>query len=746
MGKAKSKGNTYTMRITQPLSFVAKHMTTAIARKASVVSLGFIVLAAGVVAGQNLLSTPDSAQAATPPDSCFAFDAGTGAITDYYDYEANNPTDPACPRAVDIPGTIGGVPVTSIGKSAFNNNQLTSVTIPSGVTSIGGWAFANNQLTSVTIPSGVTSIGPSAFYGNQLTSVTIPSSVTSIGDWAFQSNQLTSVTITSGVTSIGDYVFYGNQLTSVTIPSSVTSIGHYAFSDNQLTSVTIPSSVTSISNSAFANNQLTSVTIPSSVTSIGDYVFYGNQLTSVTIPSGVTSIGDSAFANNQLTSVTIPSGVTSIGNSAFSYNQLTSVTIPSSVISIGPAAFTVQNPWGRHMDDDTSGVPYLRSDDPAEVQHAYDSIWYVKLYTADPSNPHDIQDGVISENWGLWGEDANANGTTRDSLGGHIVNPARTIVNTVDKSGNAIKASEQFTGTKSSDGSALTNYSASAGGAFAPLEPEYVTPTEQTSMDAGFAQYYRLGQTKSFTAPSTIGGLSLLRPTSPHSLTLTSPVNTVDFVYSTPLSVVDFATPVGSATNPTPDSVPSSVTPLLARSTFTVSQETDCKSIRSASLVDASDFDAPLTGHETLGGLSFVIDCTAEGGQANVSFSLGGAINNLSGVKIYKRDALGTTTDITNQVTLSSQQTSAGTRTLISYAITDGLTLDDDGLVNGSITDPIYITMPSSTAVALPDSGGLAETGTNLTVITSVGLAALTAGAVLMLRLRSPRTPQHVRP
>jgi hypothetical protein len=351
----------------------------------------------------------------------------------------------------------------------------------------------------------------------------------------------------------------------------------------------------------------------------------------------------------------------------------------------------------------------------------------------------------MSEDWG-WGEDANANGTTRDSLGGHIVNPAHITINTVDTNGSVIEAAKQVTGAASSDGSALTDYSASASGAFAPLDPNDVTPAEQSAMDAGFAQYYRLGQTKSFTAPSTIGGLPLLRPTSPHSLTLTNPVNTVDFVYGTLLSVVDFATPVGSATNPTPDSVPSSVTPLLARSTFTVSQQTDCNSIQSASLVDASDFDAPLTSHETLGGLSFVIDCTAEGGQANVSFSLGGAINNLSGVKVYKRDTLGTTTDITNQVTLSNQQTSAGTRTLISYAITDGLTLDDDGLVNGTITDPIYITMPSSTAVALPDSGGLAETGTNLTVIASVGLAALTAGAVLMLRLRSLHTPQHVRP
>ena len=142
MGKAKSKGNTYTMRITQPLSFVAKHMTKAIARKASVVSLSFIVLAAGVVAGQNLLSTPDSAQAATPPDSCFAFDAGTGTITDYYNNEANNPANPACPRAVDVPGTIGGVAVVRIGTvgggypGPFTSKSLTSVTIPSSVTSM----------------------------------------------------------------------------------------------------------------------------------------------------------------------------------------------------------------------------------------------------------------------------------------------------------------------------------------------------------------------------------------------------------------------------------------------------------------------------------------------------------------------------------------------------------------------------------------------------------------------------------
>jgi hypothetical protein len=245
-----------------------------------------------------------------------------------------------CPADLVIPATINGSSVTSIGGNAFQNNQLTSVTIPDSVTSIGDVAFQNNQLTSVTIPDSVTSIGVFAFADNQLTSVTIPDSVTSIGEAAFQNNQLTSVTIPDSVTSIGGFAFARNQLTSVTIPAGLTSIDDHTFVDNQLTSVTIPDSVTSIGNNVFANNELTSVTIPAGVTSIGDSAFQNNQLTSVTIPDSVISIGERAFRNNQLTSVTIPAGVISIGKSAFQDNQLTSVTIPDSVTSIGSNVFT----------------------------------------------------------------------------------------------------------------------------------------------------------------------------------------------------------------------------------------------------------------------------------------------------------------------------------------------------------------------------------------------------------------------
>lgn len=179
-------------------------------------------------------------------------------------------------KEITIPEKINGKTVTSIGKEAFYDKDLTSVIIPNSVVTINKSAFDSNLLTSITIPNSVTNIGPCAFALNRLTSVTIPNNVTIIGYSAF----------------------YSNLLTSITISNSVTIIDYAAFSNNILTSVIIPNGVISIKNNAFAFNRLTSVTIPDSVTTIGEMAFSTNRLISVTIPSSVNAIGNHAFGNN----------------------------------------------------------------------------------------------------------------------------------------------------------------------------------------------------------------------------------------------------------------------------------------------------------------------------------------------------------------------------------------------------------------------------------------------------------------
>jgi hypothetical protein len=272
-------------------------------------------------------------------DFTYAIDNGQVTITRYV----------GSSTTVEIPATIDGQSVTSIGDRAFfNRTSLTSVAIPSSVTSIDVGAFAQCfSLTSVTIPTGVAGIGNNAFfYCTSLTSVTIPSTVTSIGDQAFYScTSLVTVSIAPGVTSIGSDAFsYCTSLISVTIPSTVTSIGTAAFAEcDGLTTVTIAAAATTLGTDAFFNcTRLTTVTISGSVTTVGDGAFAQcTSLTSIAIPEGATNIGIGAFFYCEgLKSVTIPSTVTSIGDQAFyCCTSLSSVSIAPGVTSIGSEAF-----------------------------------------------------------------------------------------------------------------------------------------------------------------------------------------------------------------------------------------------------------------------------------------------------------------------------------------------------------------------------------------------------------------------
>ncbi|MDO4743511.1 MAG: leucine-rich repeat protein, partial [bacterium] len=321
-----------------------------------------------------------------------------------YGYEVSNgqATITACPKsasgAIEIPSTINGYPVTTLGYQSFAfRSDITSITIPSSVTAIEyGSFFRCSGLTSIRIGSSVTFIGARVFdsctsltnievddnnpnyksYDGNLFSkggkvlmqyaigktdqhYTIPNSVTSIGECAFSyCPALTSVTIPTSVTSIEKYAFqYCSALTSITIGSSVTAIGDYAFSYcSALTSIIIPNSVTTLGNDAFYKCEgLTNVTIGNSVTSIEEDAFqYCISLTNIEVDANnpnYKSYDGNLFSKDGKVLAkyatgktnqhyTIPNSVTSIGNYTFySCPGLTSVTIPTSVTFIGWYAF-----------------------------------------------------------------------------------------------------------------------------------------------------------------------------------------------------------------------------------------------------------------------------------------------------------------------------------------------------------------------------------------------------------------------
>lgn len=362
----------------------------------SVVCQGGGTLYRSGTCGNNLTWTLDSSGKLTI--------SGTGDMSDYtHDFENNIRTSPWADYRSMIRSIEIGSGVTSIGSYAFEDTNITSLTIPGSVTAIGDYGVkVNRYLAELTLQPGLKSIGKEAFSRSyRLTTLTIPGSVTSIGKNAFTNNQqLTTVNfdgtqeqwnaiggkdsgvpdtaklncataVASGKCGTGvKWSLASNGVLTITgtgkgimkdyaegsrkpweskgdvkqiiICEGVTHIGDHAFANSPATRVSLPESLTSIGTRAFAGAAITAMTIPGSVTTIGVEVFWGcSDLTSLTIRDGVTSI-ESAFGKcTGLTELVLPDSVTSIGTQAFyRCTGLRTVTLSKNLTSIGYMAFS----------------------------------------------------------------------------------------------------------------------------------------------------------------------------------------------------------------------------------------------------------------------------------------------------------------------------------------------------------------------------------------------------------------------
>ena len=150
------------------------------------------------------------------------------------------------------------------------------------VTGIGRAAFQNTDIESVTFHSNIETIVQYAFNGcEKLTSIEIPNTVKEIGSEVFGNCiNLQSVIFEEGskVDSLGGqdgdpgYMFYHcTNLTEVVLPDSIASIPEGTFGKcTSLVNLTIPHGVTSIARYAFSYcSSLISLTLPNTIESIG---------------------------------------------------------------------------------------------------------------------------------------------------------------------------------------------------------------------------------------------------------------------------------------------------------------------------------------------------------------------------------------------------------------------------------------------------------------------------------------------
>ena len=349
---------------------------------------------------------------------CFAYSGVTGCVGMIQDL--TYVSDYAFYKCTGITSVnLTNLPIQVIGRYAFANTNISSITFCSTLKTIGDYAFTATAMTTLTIPNNVTSIGVGSFgnctkiktltlstgltkiansafaYCSALTSVSIPANIQVIEDSAFgECNALTSLTFASGskLQSIKDYAFYSCDRLSgtITFPTYLHEIGAQAFQacgieNSSSIYLKFNNNLKTISDYAFAGSKVDGALIlPGSLEVIGEAAFRDvvGAFTScdMTACVGLTKIEESAFRHafvhysDDADKVTIrlPHSVRVIGSNAFSGYVRVILNPEIEEIGFGPFQFNVIE-FDSFTDEDFAKINYTSS-------HAFCAV---KIYESD---------------------------------------------------------------------------------------------------------------------------------------------------------------------------------------------------------------------------------------------------------------------------------------------------------------------------------------------------------------------------
>ena len=244
------------------------------------------------------------------------------------------------PVSLEIPATLGGYPVTSIGGWVFCSldgspvDAPFEVVLPEGLRALDADAFADCYYAAkVTLPATLEII-PEDCFDRISAEIEFPNGNPRYScENGFLIDNTTQTLLYTAPSS------HGNPLPAVrrlgdcslanwlwdddddpVLPDTLESVGSYIFYDCGVTRVTFPDGITELSPYTFYCTDLQEVHLPASLREIPDYCFWNCQLIALTIPDGVTRIGAHAvdwFTGEIIGAVTLPASVEFVGYRAF---------------------------------------------------------------------------------------------------------------------------------------------------------------------------------------------------------------------------------------------------------------------------------------------------------------------------------------------------------------------------------------------------------------------------------------------
>ena len=242
--------------------------------------------------------------------------------------------------SLEIPATLGGYPVTSIGGWVFCSldgspvDAPFEVVLPEGLRALDADTFSDCfYAANVTLPATLEII-PEDCFDRISAEIDFPNGNPRYScENGFLIDNTTQTLLYTAPSS------HGNPLPAVRRLGDC-SLLNWLWDDDD--DPVLPDTLESVGSCIFYDCGVTRVTFPDGITELSPYTFYCTDLQEVHLPASLREIPDYCFWNCQLIALTIPDGVTRIGAHAvdwFTGEIIGAVTLPASVEFVGYRAF-----------------------------------------------------------------------------------------------------------------------------------------------------------------------------------------------------------------------------------------------------------------------------------------------------------------------------------------------------------------------------------------------------------------------
>jgi len=213
----------------------------------------------------------------------------------------------------------------------LQSNQLSNLSLPSGLTNLRTVDLSFNPLTNCFFPDALTNLTRVSIKSSQLTNLVLPAALTALLELDLGDNRFTSFNLPSNLMGLGVLDLTSNQLTSFTFPANLTELDNLEFANNRLTSFSLPPELTNVFFLDLGFNALTNCVLPDGLTHLSTLFMAGNQLETLNLPAGLTSLVELDIWGNRLSSLALPRDATNLGVLSLFFNQLTNLTFPATV-------------------------------------------------------------------------------------------------------------------------------------------------------------------------------------------------------------------------------------------------------------------------------------------------------------------------------------------------------------------------------------------------------------------------------